>query len=78
MKRQDDWDGVKVKALRRKLRATQADLAGEMGVRQQTVSDWETDVYRPRGASARLLSLIAEKADFEYGAAVQEKGADGS
>ncbi|MBI3967911.1 MAG: hypothetical protein HY329_19915 [Chloroflexi bacterium] len=35
-------------------------------MRQQTVSEWETGQYRPRGASARLLTLIAERAGFEY------------
>ncbi len=37
-----------------------------MGTRQQTISEWETGMYRPRGASATLLSIIAERAGF-YG-----------
>ena len=48
------------------LGATQGELAGELGVRQQTVSEWETEVYRPRGASAKLLSMVAEQAEFTY------------
>jgi transcriptional regulator with XRE-family HTH domain len=45
---------------------SQDALAGELGTRQQTVSEWETGRYQPRGASARLLSIIAERAGFEY------------
>ena len=47
---------------------TQERLAEELGVRQQTVSEWETGVYRPRGASERLLTIVAERAGFEYDA----------
>ena len=41
-------------------------LAGEMGTRQQTISEWEKGQYQPRGASARLLSIIADRSHFEY------------
>jgi len=41
-------------------------MARELGTRQQTVSEWETGRYRPRGTSARLLAIIAERAGFEY------------
>lgn len=37
-----------------------------MGTRQQTISEWETGMYRPRGASVTLLSIIAEQAKFNY------------
>ncbi|MDE2802587.1 MAG: helix-turn-helix domain-containing protein [Chloroflexota bacterium] len=60
------WDAASVRALREHLGATQGELADELGVRQQTVSEWETSVYRPRGASARLLSMVAEQNDFQY------------
>jgi DNA-binding transcriptional regulator YiaG len=55
-----------VRALRRHLGLSQSDMAEELGVRQQTVSEWETGLYRPRGASARLLAIIAEQASFQY------------
>ena len=42
-------------------------MAEELGTRQQTISEWETGQYRPRGASARLLTIIAERAGFVYG-----------
>jgi len=60
------WDARRVRALRRHLGLTQDDLARELGTRQQTISEWETDQYRPRGTSSRLLSLIAERAGFRY------------
>ena len=63
-------------ALRRHLGLTQQELADELGTRQQTISEWERGLYRPRGASARLLTLVAERADFPYraGAAEDEEG----
>jgi DNA-binding transcriptional regulator YiaG len=45
---------------------TQRKLADRLGTRQQTISEWETDMYKPRGASATLLSIIAEQAKFKY------------
>jgi DNA-binding XRE family transcriptional regulator len=65
--RRPTWEASSVRALRRHLGLSQRDMAEEMGVRQQTVSEWETGLYRPRGASARLLAIIAERASFEYG-----------
>ena len=62
------WDAGGVRALRKHMRLSQDALAEELGTRQQTISEWETGQYRPRGASARLLSIIAERAGFEYGA----------
>jgi DNA-binding transcriptional regulator YiaG len=60
------WGAESVRALRRHLNLTQTEMAAELGTRQQTVSEWETGLYRPRGASARLLSIIAERAGFAY------------
>ena len=37
-----------------------------MGTRQQTISEWETGLYKPRGASRSLLNIIAERASFSY------------
>jgi len=59
---------------------TQAQMADEMGTRQQTISEWETGQYEPRGASAQLLTLIAERAGFVYeakGAGTGEKEHEG-
>ena len=65
--RRPTWEASSVRALRRHLGLSQRGLAEELGVRQQTVSEWETGLYRPRGASARLLAIIAERASFQYG-----------
>ena len=62
------WDSSRIRALRRYLGITQRELSEELGTRQQTVSEWEVGMYRPRGASATLLSIIAEKAKFRYDA----------
>ena len=61
-----EWDAARMRALRQHLGLTQQELAGELGVRQQTVSEWETGAYRPRGAARRLLGIVAERAGFEY------------
>ena len=67
-KRRATWDAGRVKALRRHLNLTQQELAQEMGTRQQTISEWETGLYQPRGLSERLLTLVAEGAGFTYDA----------
>ena len=65
-RRRPAWDAGGVRALRRHLGVTQTELSAELGVRQQTVSEWETGAYQPRGATARLLTLVAERAGFAY------------
>lgn len=68
------WHSHSVRALRRHLGLTQAELAEKLGTRQQTISEWETEMYRPRGTSATLLSLVAERAGFEYEAGTAKGG----
>ena len=58
-----DQEGGEVRRFRW---APPAASAEELGTRQATISEWENDVYRPRGASAQLLNLVAERAGFEY------------
>ncbi len=67
------WDSEYIQALRRYLGLTQRELAERLGTRQQTISEWETGMYKPRGASATLLSIIAERAKFEYQAISSKK-----
>jgi DNA-binding transcriptional regulator YiaG len=67
------WDAPRVQALRRHLGLTQQEFSDRLGTRQQTISEWETGRYRPRGTSARLLSLVAEQAAFAYNAAAPGK-----
>jgi len=69
------WDGQGIQKLRRHLEMTQRELSDRLGTRQQTISEWETGMYRPRGASATLLSIIAEQARFKYEAGERKKKA---
>ena len=62
------WDSVQVQALRKHLGLTQHELSQRLGTRQQTISEWETGMYQPRGTSAMLLTMIAEQAKFTYDA----------
>jgi DNA-binding transcriptional regulator YiaG len=65
-KKAPDWDAKRVKALRQYLKLTQSGMADKLGTRQQTVSEWEVGLYEPRGASAKLLSMIADRSKFKY------------
>ncbi len=76
-RRHIDWNSKRIHALRQHLGLTQQGLADELGTRQQTISEWETGMYKPRGASSTLLTIIAERASFEYEANSTEKE-DGS
>lgn len=70
------WDGAEVRALRRYMKLTQAKMAEELGTRQQTISEWETGMYRPRGTSATLLTLVAERSGFKYRPRAEKEAAD--
>ena len=61
-----DWDSERIRALRNHLGLTQRELADKLGTRQQTISEWELGLYKPRGASSTLLSIVAEQASFKY------------
>jgi DNA-binding transcriptional regulator YiaG len=67
------WNSERIQALRRHLGMTQRELSDRLGTRQQTISEWETGMYRPRGTSATLLSIIAEQAKFKYKVTSPEK-----
>ena len=56
----DDWDAATVRALRSRLGLSQMAFAVLLNVRQQTISEWERGAYRPRGASARLLTVVSD------------------
>jgi len=71
------WDAESIRALRKYLGLTQQQMSEELGTRQQTISEWETGMYRPRGGMNRLLTLVAERAGFEYQAIVRREGGEG-
>jgi DNA-binding transcriptional regulator YiaG len=54
------WSAEAIAGLRARLGLTQSGMAEALGVRQQTVSEWETGRYLPRGASVRMLRFLAE------------------
>ena len=58
------WDADMIRALRRHLATDQAGLAEILGVRQQTISEWETGVYAPTRGRSKHLTIIAERAGF--------------
>ena len=60
------WSAANVRSLREHLGLTQQQMAQRLGTRQQTISEWETGVYAPRGASSTLLTMVAESAGFKY------------
>jgi len=65
-KRRTQWQSDTIQALRLHLGLTQREMAERLGTRQQTISEWETGMYQPRGASNTLLSMVAEQAEFKY------------
>jgi len=66
MKKRPQWDGTHIRALRNHLGLTQQAMADRLGTRQQTISEWEKGLYRPRGASSTLLTIVADNARFKY------------
>jgi DNA-binding XRE family transcriptional regulator len=73
-----NWSAKSIRALRSHLDMTQQEMSDELGVRQQTVSDWELGHHQPRGGMARLLSIVAERADFEYNVQEPPPALDGA
>jgi len=65
-KRLRNWDSERIRALRNHLGLTQREMADRLGTRQQTISEWELGLYTPRGTSSTLLSIVAERAEFDY------------
>ena len=60
-----EWNAARSAALRERLGVTQAEFARRLGIRQQTVSEWETGRYRPRGASITLLHMAEVRSPYD-------------
>ena len=56
------WDAESVSKLRYQLGLSQDEFSKALGVRQQTISDWEIGLHAPTGASVKLLSMVKEQA----------------
>ena len=60
------WHSMNIRLLRSHLGLSQAAMAGEFGMRQQTISAWELGIYEPRGASVTILTLVALNSRFDF------------
>lgn len=60
-----EWTPSRIKQLRKKLGLSQAEFAKRMGVRQATVSDWETGKQTTSPMARRLLDRITGAAGRE-------------
>jgi DNA-binding transcriptional regulator YiaG len=58
------WHQDAIKALRKHMHLTQSQFAAELGVRRQTISEWENGVYDPNRSTAKFLELMAKQANF--------------
>ncbi len=59
------WQQDAIRALRKHMSLTQMEFAEQMGVRRQTVSEWENGVYDPDRSTSKFLELLAKTAHFE-------------
>lgn len=73
-KHQRVWNSQRIKALREHLQLTQRQMADELQVRQQTISEWETGVHIPHRSTQKVLSMVAERAGFDYRVTTYETG----
>jgi DNA-binding transcriptional regulator YiaG len=62
----DHWTGAQIKALRQHMDLSQAKFAEVLGVRQQTVSEWEQGDYTPTRATSKHLTRVAREARYPY------------
>jgi len=61
-----EWNKDQIRALRQHMQMTQRELADDLQVRQQTISEWETGLHTPHRSMQKVLSMIAENAGFSY------------
>ena len=56
-----------VKELRERLGMTQAEFAREVGVDSITVSRWERGIRKPTPVAAKMLEMLAKRAERRGG-----------
>lgn len=61
------WDAEMIRAFRAHLGINQQEMAEILGVRQQTVSEWETSAYEPTRSRSKHLTMVAEQRGFYLG-----------
>lgn len=54
------FDSAMIKELRVKNKLTQAELAGVLGIRQQTVSEWEVGKFSPGKTACRVFEMFTK------------------
>ena len=59
------WNSQAIRSLRKRLGQTQAQFAASLGVRRQTVSEWENGVYTPERSTVKHLQLIAQVSETQ-------------
>ncbi|NJM07861.1 helix-turn-helix transcriptional regulator [Candidatus Gracilibacteria bacterium] len=65
-KTRQSWDSRRIRALREFMGLTQREMADELEVRQQTISEWETGLHTPHRSTQKTLSMVAERVGFAY------------
>lgn len=60
------WDADLIRAMRKHINASQAKLAEIIGVRPQTISEWECGDYLPKRSMCMYLTIIAERVGFQH------------
>lgn len=58
------WNSSSIKLLRLHMGLTQVEFAKQLGVRQQTVSEWEKGLYEPTRSKSKHLDLVAQTVGF--------------
>jgi DNA-binding transcriptional regulator YiaG len=59
------WQQDAIRALRQHMGLTQVEFSQKIGVRRQTVSEWENGAYDPDRSTTKFLELIARQSDFQ-------------
>lgn len=60
------WEPGLIRALREHMGYNQRELADHLEVRQQTISEWETGLHMPHRSTQKTLTMVAERAGFNY------------